>query len=471
MIGRQEYQPQLFATVDIEKLVPQNHLLRKIDKVLDLSFIREMTSHLYCSDNGRPSIDPELFFRIYLLIFLFNIDSDRHACEELQCHLAYRWFCRLSLEDTVPDHSSLSKIRDRLGEETFKNIFEKIVNICFERGLIKGSKVMMDGSIVKADAALRSMVDRPKEGEKLEDKVPPKYIKGRKMGNEHQVSKTDPEATLAGKVGEPKKLAYKVHNMADRDGRVIVDTHVTTGADVEGKVMFGRIKKYESTFGKTVEEFTGDRGYGYAENLHDLHNNGINAFVPRFHSDSGDRVERDSAGFVYDKANDFYVCPQGHQLTAIQGPTPEYKRYRIIGGHCASCPLREACLNMKSMRTRNAKHIDVHIYHEDLERAMQVEGTEEFRQARGERQWKMEGLFAEAKNYHGLDRARYRSRSKMQIQAYMIAVVQNIKRLAASMPELTPLIAHLRRFLENRHKSWCEKIWVRFSFTQIETAS
>ena len=86
---------------------------------------------------------------------------------------------------------------------------------------------------------------------------------------------------------------------------------------------------------------------------------------------------------------------------------------------------------------------------------MQVEGTEEFRQARGERQLKMEGLFAEAKNYHGLDRARYRSRSKMQIQAYMIAVVQNIKRLAASMPELTPLIAHLRRFLENRHKSWC----------------
>src|SRR5665213_3497220 len=128
MIGRQEYQPKLFSTVDIEKLIPPNHLLRKIDRVLDLSFVRQLTEHLYCSDNGRPSIDPELFFRIYLIIFLYGIESDRQACEELQYNLAYRWFCRLAIEDSVPDHSSLTKIRDRLGEDTFKKIFDRIVN-------------------------------------------------------------------------------------------------------------------------------------------------------------------------------------------------------------------------------------------------------------------------------------------------------------------------------------------------------
>lgn len=187
MIGHQEYQPKLFSTVDIESLIPKNHLLRKIDKAIDFSFIRELTTHLYCSDNGRPSIDPILFFRINLIVFLYGIDSARQACEEIQYNLAYRWFCRLALEDDVPDHSSLSKIRDRLGEETFKKIFDQIVKICIETNLVSGSKVMMDGSLVKADAALRSIVDRPKEGEKLEDQIPPKYIKDRKLGNKHQI--------------------------------------------------------------------------------------------------------------------------------------------------------------------------------------------------------------------------------------------------------------------------------------------
>src|SRR5258708_4339448 len=104
MQGRQEYQPELFSIVDIERLIPKNHLLRKLDKTLDLSFIRELTSHLYCQDNGRPSIDPELFFRIQLLIYFYDIDSDRRVCEEISYNLAYRWFLRLSLEDKVPDH-------------------------------------------------------------------------------------------------------------------------------------------------------------------------------------------------------------------------------------------------------------------------------------------------------------------------------------------------------------------------------
>ena len=119
MIGRQEYQPTLFSTVNIESFIPKNHLLRKLDRVLDFSFVREMTEHLYCSNNGRPSIDPELFFRIYLIIFLYGIESDRQACDEIQFNLAYRWFCKLALEDTVPDHSSLTKIRDRLGASIF----------------------------------------------------------------------------------------------------------------------------------------------------------------------------------------------------------------------------------------------------------------------------------------------------------------------------------------------------------------
>ena len=147
MQGQQEYQPKLFSVVDVEARIPQRHLLRRLDKALELGFIRGMTAHLYCEDNGRPSIDPELFFRICLITYLYDIPSDRQVCEELEYNLAYRWFCRLALEDEVPDHSSLTKIRDRLGEETFKKIFEHIVHLCIEKKICKGEKVMAQSTL------------------------------------------------------------------------------------------------------------------------------------------------------------------------------------------------------------------------------------------------------------------------------------------------------------------------------------
>src|ERR1700761_4656114 len=119
MQGKQEYQSQLFFTANIEKMIPQNHLLRKIDGLLDLSFVRDLTASLYCQNNGRPSVDPELYFRMQIIAYFYGIDSDRRLCEEVEFNLAYRWYCRLSLEDVVPDHSSMTKIRDRLGEKTF----------------------------------------------------------------------------------------------------------------------------------------------------------------------------------------------------------------------------------------------------------------------------------------------------------------------------------------------------------------
>src|ERR1035437_6630453 len=145
MLGRQEFQPQLFSTINLESLIPQNHLLRRIDKILDLSFVREMTAHLYCEDNGRPSIDPELFCRISLITYLYNIPSDRRVCGELQFNLAYKWFCKLSVEDRVPDHSSLTRIRDRMGEETFRLIFERLIKLCIAKKILKANKIMMDG--------------------------------------------------------------------------------------------------------------------------------------------------------------------------------------------------------------------------------------------------------------------------------------------------------------------------------------
>jgi transposase len=154
MQGRHEYQPQLFSAIDIESLIPKSHLLRRVDRVLDLSFLAELTAPLYSKSHGRPAIDPEVFVRMVLLGYLYNIDSDRQLCEEVGYNLAYRWFCRLSLKDSVPDHSSMTKIRDRLGEKTYEEIFGYVVNQCSKAGLVKLEQVMVDGSAIRANASI-----------------------------------------------------------------------------------------------------------------------------------------------------------------------------------------------------------------------------------------------------------------------------------------------------------------------------
>ena len=119
MQGVNHYQSQLFVYVNLEELIPQKHILRKLDKIFDLSFVRKLTAKYYCNGNGRPSIDPELFFRMILIGYIFGIKHDRRLCEEITCNIAYRWYCKLNLDNNVPDHSSLSKIRDRYGSEVF----------------------------------------------------------------------------------------------------------------------------------------------------------------------------------------------------------------------------------------------------------------------------------------------------------------------------------------------------------------
>jgi transposase len=188
--------------------------LRKIRRVLDLSFVRELTKTFYCDDNSRPSIDPEVFFRMQVIAYLYGIGSDRQLCEETQVNLAYRWFIGLSLEDDVPDHSSLTRIRDRFGEEVFKEVFERVVQQCQKVGLVKGRKIIADATLIEADASLDSMVKR-EEGDpdfrelKNYEKRYHDFKTGkkkRKISNQTHVSSTDPQSSLVTHRGWYRKL-------------------------------------------------------------------------------------------------------------------------------------------------------------------------------------------------------------------------------------------------------------------------
>jgi transposase len=452
MQGQHHYQPELFSQIDYENLIPPGHLLRRIDKVLDLSFLRELTAPLYANEKGRPSIDPEIFVRMILLEYLYNMNSDRQLCEEIGYNLAYRWFCKLSLTDKVPDHSSITRIRDRLGEKTYEIIFNRVVEQCRARGLIKLDQVMMDGSTVRANASIYSMKEREDEKPKDDHDDPQsgsgniyssdglssndfrqRNIEGKKISSKTHVSVSDPEATLCGKAFEAKSLAYKTHHAIDASSRVIIDCHVTTGTVSEIRVAIERVDFIEQHLGLKIKELVADRGYGSAENLADLRDRNIESNIPLWSSSSGKTFFKEVAsGFKTDVKSKTATCPEGHEMTVSSidhvGQRTIFTLPRKI---CLACAKAKTCLT-PFQYDHASKRFAVPDRHEMFTITAKKQEEPGFKKKLWERMWKMEGIFAEAKNFHGLRRARYRGRAKVQIQVYMISTVQNLKRLAGS---------------------------------------
>lgn len=392
-----------------------------------------MTCDLYCKGNGRPSVDPELFFRMMLIEYLYGIASDRQLCEEISYNLAFRWYCKLNMGDRVPDHSSLTRIRDRLGESVFEKIFQKIVNLCIERGLVKGKGIMTDGSLVRADASLDSIrrkdktdiVDKENDGRQARIN----RMQGWKIDNKTHESVSDPDASLAGKKGQGTHLFYKAHFSIDRDSRVVLDPYVTTGAVHETTVYTSRVSAIKENFGIKLEEAIADRGYGAAENLIYLRENGIRPVVPLFSTRVGHGTRQgEASGFNYDSKQDCYICPRGEKLTH-RHTSANIKVYAVARRTCAECPCFESCLSLRERKGDRGKMIRRNVHQKLYEWAQRREKTWLFKRISNERMWKMEGIWAEAKNNHGFRRAKYRGRAKFQIQAFLTASCQNIKRL------------------------------------------
>ena len=294
MQGVHAFDPKAKMSIDLESFVAADHFLRQIDRVLDLSFVRELTAACYADGKGRPSVDPEVFFRMQLVGYFNGIAKDRHLCEEVNYNLAYRWFCHLSLADDVPDHSSLTCIRDRLGEEIFESVFRKIVEQCQEKGLVKDEcRVMTDATLIAANASLNSLVHNDPEIAKQEVEAQRHRRRtidekaSRKLSNQTHRSRTDPDATLAQKKGTPLQLKYKVHQTIDAESRVILDTEVTTGARQDNQPYLEQIERVRDRYKLTIKEAITDRGYGSAEIIQSLKEKGIKPFVPLWNRNCG----------------------------------------------------------------------------------------------------------------------------------------------------------------------------------------
>jgi len=450
MQGLHVFEPKTRTVIDLESFIPEDHLLRQIDRIVEPAFIRKLTASCFADGKGRPSIDPVVYFRMVLLSYLYGIDKDRRLCEEVHFNLAYRWFCRLSLEDEVPDHSSLSRTRDRYGAEIYEAVFHEIVKRCQEHGLV-GEKccVMTDATLIPADAALDSLVHNDpeqarEEAEALQGRTraiePPAT---RSISNQTHTSRTDPNATLAQKRGTPRQLKYKVHLSIDADSRVILDTHVTTGARHDNQPYLDQLKRIRERYAVTIQEAIADRGYGVAAIIRKLHEQGAQTYIPLWSRRSGQNSSR-TEGFVYERERDRFLCPEGKYLNAFPATYENYKRYVSSREDCCKCPQALVCPAKRKKADPDRRHL---IRSQDLFEEVEAHMRDPvFRQKLSERMWKIEGLFAEAKQNHGLSRARYRGRAKVQIQAYMSATAQNLKRLVkAFLCWLVVWLSHRRR--------------------------
>lgn len=267
----------------------------------------------------------------------------------------------------------------------------------------------------------------------------------RKISNHTHTSRTDPEASLAHKKGAPQKLKYKIHNCIDADSRIIIDTHVTSGKVHDSQVCLERLSFLKEERKYPLSQVIADRAYGSLDILLSLKEKRITTYIPLFSSRSGSQNER-WENFTYYKQGDYFICPEGAILAGTDKHYNNLKAYFSKASDCQRCPQESSCQATK--RSSHSRYIRRNIHQEFLEEVMKEMTQPIFAEKMRERRWKIEGLFAEAKNNHGLARAKYRGRGKVQIQAFMTAAIQNLKRVMRMIPDkegIPPFIGFISR--------------------------
>jgi transposase len=451
MMGRLEGGAEkLFYEFSLEDAVPSDHLLRKINRFLDFDGLR---AHLrpYYSDIGRPSVDPELMIRMLIVGYCFGIRSERRLCEEVHLNLAYRWFCRLGIEDRVPDHSTFSKARHGRFRESdlFRKLFETTVLRCMAEGLVKGEGFATDASLIRADASRK----RAASGDEAIDWSDPaiasrpvaEYLEAVDLQNTppKTISLTDPGARWTAAMGGPATFAWSTNYLIDVQTAVIVDVEPTTAirnAEVDSTKLM--VDRTDARFGLKPQRLIGDTAYGTAELVGWM----VEEKAIKPHVSLWEKAERDDgtfrrSDFVFDPTSNTYSCPGGKLLKQYRrnfkrqrsGVTKAKTRiYRASQFDCGACALKAKCCPGQPMRKVPRS---VHEAARDVVR--RLKDTPAYQRSRDERK-KVEMLFAHLKRIMKLDRLRLRGPTGARDEFLLAATAQNLRKLAKLVPEPGP---------------------------------
>ena len=454
-MGRLETsQDRFFYNFCLEDAVPADHLVRRIDTVLDLSWLHEELEPYY-SHTGRPSIDPELMIRMLIIGYVFVIRSERQLCSDVQVNMAYRWFCRLSLEDPIPDHSVFSRARhERFRQsDVFRQVFETVVGACIKEGLVGGQSLSVDASYIKADV---DQIKRVPGDERIDwpddkkasravteyldalDQEAPDENKGSKRAKPPKaISLTDPQATWATKKQKVRPVfVYDANYLIDNKLGIIVDAEGTrTNRTEENRVCVSMVKRAISRFGLKPKRLAADTAYGSSKTLKALLDCNVDPYIPVWDKSKRTDGTFSKEDFIYDAKRDVYTCPRGNTLKTTGNVHEDTRRYLAKTKDCRACPLKEQCCPNTPFRKVPR---DINEDARDYARALAK--TKMFEIMRDERK-KVEMAFAHMKNIFRLDRLRLRGLSGARDEVLLTATAQNLRKLARYVNRPPPIHA------------------------------
>jgi len=440
MMGRQTGdQSQLFYLFNLERRIPTGHLLRRINPIVTrlLADLRKKLAPFY-SDIGRPSIDPELMLRMLMVGYCYGIRFERRLCEEVELHLAYRWFCRLDLNDTAPDHSTFSvnrhgRFRD---SDILRHVFEAVVRACMDAGLVKGEGFAVDASVIEADASRYhgkapdeidwSLPERQTRAAAeflagLDDEDPDANRKLPKV-----ISPVDPCSAWTAKANKRVQFGYGLNYLIDIENAVIVDVEATPARTYDEVVATKTmVERTQTRMALKPKRLVADTAYGTGKFLNWLIGAGITPHIPVWDKSAREDGTFSRPDFTFDKERNVYVCPAGKLLTTTGNFGDDHVlRYLALKRDCEACPLKPRCCPKTPSRKVTR---DVNEDARDHARALM--GTPEFDKSRDERK-KVEMRFAHLKTHHRFERMRLRGLSGARDEFHLAAIVQNLKTLA-----------------------------------------
>jgi transposase len=442
MMGRQSGdQASLIYEFCLDDRVPKNHLLRRINVFVTaaLADVHEQLDPHY-SEIGRPSIDPELMIRMLIVGYCYGLRSERKLTQEVELHLAYRWFCRLDLDDKVPHHSTFSENRLHRFRESdiFRHIFECVVAACMAAGLVKGEGFAVDASVMEANASryhgkapeeldwtekqrqkravAEYLVALEGESEPNPDRKPPKVI-----------SPSDPQSAWTAKANKRVQFGYGLNYLIDIENAVIVDVEATPARTYDEVVATQMmLDRTEQRFNLKPKRLAADTAYGTGKFLGWLvKNKKNNPHIPVWEkSDRRDGIFSRS-DFRWDSKRGVYVCPNG-KLLRTSGTVHDGRTllYRASKRDCHVCPIRAKCCT-----SLDARKIPRDLHEDARDIARRKMKTKAFAKSRDERK-RVEMRFAHLKTHHGFERMRLRGLSGARDEFHLAAIVQNLKTLA-----------------------------------------
>jgi len=453
MMGRQEDgQGQFFYAFDLDEVVPLDHLVRQIDGVLDLSWVHKELAPYY-SHTGRPSIGPVLMIRMLIIGYVFAIRSERALCRDVQVNFAYRWFCGLSIEDKIPDHSAFSRARnDRFRDsDIFRSVFERVVGACLGAGLVGGEGFAVDASLIVADANKQRSIPGPEWSKELDAQevsraakeylatlddaafgaasdVTPKFV-----------SPSDPAAQWTGAMRGPAFFAYADNYLIDVKFGVIMDVEASRAIrQAEVGAAKTMIERTEECFGIKPNRLAADTAYGSGANLNWLvKDKKIAPHIPVIDKSKREDGTFSRDDFMFDKERNVYTCPAGKTLTTTGKLVNDGETLLYLANtrDCRNCPLKTQCCPKAPFR-----RVPRSIYEEARDVARALAKTEAFERSRHDRK-RVEILFAHLKRILRLGRLRLRGPRGAQFEFTLAAIAQNLRRLAKLVARPPPLAA------------------------------